>query len=216
MNIDSSKSKPTRKRRFLRFSILRLLILIAIIGGIFGLWARAVYPLQQQWRTVRPLIKQGARVETKPSQVPDWIKKFLPEGETENIDAIYFRNKESFTSKDLECLKHLPFLERLYVQGCGISDADIETVSKHRPLRRLAIWHNPKLTNACVANLQKLKNLEIVDVKNTSINSRGIADLRSNPSLSNGSQRFVESRLTIGVLCRIQRSSCSVRISPGG
>ena len=161
-----------KKRGLFRFSLTSILLLTSVLCGLLGFWLTMVRQTQSQWDAVRHLKERGVRVETSPSDTYDWVKRFLPEGETENVNALFFRNGGHLQPGDLECLRHLPHLKRLYLEGCDVSDADVKLIGKHRPLERLALWRNERLTNASAEHLARLENLRMLDIHTTGINWR--------------------------------------------
>ena len=131
----SNHSRPTeslptdsnKKRRF-RFSLSTFLVVFTVIAGVLGVWLSLIQPTLVQWNAIRPLLERGARVETSPSDVPAWVKRFLPKGETENVIAVQIIDQ--LHSRDIERLRDLPHLKRLNVERCGLIDKDVEQISQ--------------------------------------------------------------------------------------
>lgn len=177
------KVRKKKPRRLFRFSLSGILILMAVFSVVLGIWMSLLRPTQVQWNAVRPLMERGVRVATSPSDTPQWIKRFLPEGETENVMALSFRNGGSLQPDDLDCLQYLPHLQRLSIQQCNVTDMDVEQISQHQSLEQMDLWGNMGITNASAQHLVGLKNLQFVDIHSTSVNWRAIKTFSQRPDL---------------------------------
>ena len=122
-----------------------------------------IEPIRNQWAAVEPILNMGGRVETSPSKIPNWMKRLLPEGQTENIDAVFFNYRRA-TDEAIEALEKLPYLRRLYVEQASLNSKHLETISRLKKLERLSIWGNEKLTNDDLTPLANLGNLEVLDI----------------------------------------------------
>lgn len=180
---DLTRANPKRKRfRFKQVSLRGALVLMTLVAVGLGLRTIVLNPVRAQWNAVRPLLARGAQVETSPSNLPNWLKGFLTEGETENIESLSFRSAGGIKPGDLDCLEQLPHLKRLYLERCGVKDKDVEQICQHKPLERLAIWGN-HITNASASPLVEHENLKVVDVKKTSMDWRAIQVFEKRPNL---------------------------------
>ena len=179
-----NNSKPAPKRRFrFQFSLLTFLLLVTAIGSGMGIWMGYVQPVRNQWAAVKPLLERGARVETSPSEIPDWMKSVLPVGQTDNIEALFFKNTNARKSDDLKCLARLPHLKRLYLECSGLDDAGVAWIADCPTIERLAVWANPNVTNRSAAVLASLPNLKLLDVHRTSMDWHAMIELQNNPQL---------------------------------
>lgn len=184
----SNHSRPTeslptdsnKKRRF-RFSLSTFLVVFTVIAGVLGVWLSLIQPTRVQWNAIRPLLERGARVETSPSDVPAWVKRFLPKGETENVIAVQIIDQ--LHSRDIERLRDLPHLKRLNVERCGLIDKDVEQISQLQSLERLLLLENGKLTNACAKHVIRLENLKFVDIHRTGMDWRACHELKKRSDL---------------------------------
>ena len=172
------------KRRFrFQFGLLAFLLLVTAIAVVMGVWMAWVQPVRDQWLAVEPLLERGARVETSPSELPDWMKSVLPTGQTENIEALFFKNTSKLKSDDLKCLARLPHLKRLYLEQSGLDDAGVAWIADCPTIERLAIWRNLKITNKSVETLVSLPNLKVVDVHETRMDWRSMIEFQKKPQV---------------------------------
>ena len=151
------------KRFRIQFSLRTFLVVVLVSGTAMGIWVGMIQPINNQWAAVEPILKLGGRVETSPSKIPSWMKRILPEGKTENIEAVFF-NYQPATNEAIEALERLPHLKRLYVEKASLSPKHLETIAKLENLERLSIWGNRNLKNDDIAALADLEKLEVLDL----------------------------------------------------
>ena len=175
-------SKPAKpfKRRF-QFRLSTFLFVVTAIGVSAGVWVGWVEPVRSQWSAVDPLLERGAQVETSPSNLPNWMKRFLPTGQTENIEALFFKDTTKLTSDDLKCLSRLPHLKRLYLERSGLNDEGVAWIADCPSIERLAIWGNSKVTNKSDSILASLPNLKLIDVHGTGMDWRTMIEFYEKP-----------------------------------
>ena len=143
-----SKPVPTSKRRFrFQFNLLAVLLLVSVVSVGAGVWINWVEPVRVQWAAVEPMLEQGAYVTTSPSDLPRWMKSVLPEGKTENIEALFFTETKSLKSDDLKCLARLPHLRQLCLEGCELDDAGVAWIADCPTIEELTIKDNDKVTD---------------------------------------------------------------------
>jgi len=191
-NRSASQQPPKKKssgwvRNRSRFSILGMLILMAILSLALAAWNQ-ISPAFRQWAAVRPLLfNNNAWVETTPSDTPDWIKGFMKPGETENIEVLHFEDKTGLKPGYLDCLNELPHLKQIHFNPYfGLTDKEVEQLSKSKcqSLEELTLDNNYTLTSASAAHLIKLKNLKFVSVSNTGMDWRAFLEFQKRPDLT--------------------------------
>jgi len=153
---------PTKTSFRFRFSLRALLMLTVLLSVVGGVWVGMIEPIRNEWRTVEPILALGGRTETKPSNLPNWLEGLLPEGKTENIEAVFFNYKPA-TDEAISALEKLPHLRRLYVERSNLQPHHIDSIAKLKQLRRLSIW-SQQLKTVDLKKLSQLKNLDIIDI----------------------------------------------------
>ena len=116
------------KKRLFQFSLRTMLVLFLAAGICGGVWTRLIAPVRQQWAAIEPILDLGGRIETKPSNVPEWLEFLLEEGKTEVIEAVYFRcpdHLQPATDKTIEALKGLPHVKTLEIQQARLKPKHI-------------------------------------------------------------------------------------------
>ena len=174
--------KSSKKIR-LRFSLRTLLFLFTLLGVCVGVWVDRAERIKSQWNAVQPILAKRGRVETKPSNIPNWTKRWLTEGETENIEAVFFRSYTA-TDEGINALEKLPHLRRLYLEKTGLKSHHIDTIAKLSKLERLSIWGNG-INQADIVKLGQLRNLKIIDMHRTMGPKgwRALLAFRDNPNI---------------------------------
>ena len=165
------------KKRLFQFSLRTMLVLFLVAGICGGVWTRLIAPVRQQWAAIEPILDMGGRVETKPSNIPEWLKFLLPEGKTENIEAVYFQcpiTAEEYTTgviqfqyatdEAIEALEHLPHLRHLNLEQAQLKSKHIDTIVKLAQLEHLEMAQNRDLTEADLSKLACLENLSFLDI----------------------------------------------------
>ena len=157
-------NSPKRSKRFrFQFSLRTFLVVVLLLGATLGIWVGMVQPIRNQWAAVEPILELGGRVETSPSDIPNWLKRLLPAGQTENIEAVFF-NYHKATDEAVVALEKLPHLKRLYVEKAQLNSKHLKTIAKLKNLERLSLWDTGNLSNDDLTPLAKLENLEVLDM----------------------------------------------------
>lgn len=184
MNQEASADiRPGKPRRFMTLSLSSAFIMLTLFGVGLGAWSSIVAPVRRQWALVRPLMEKGVIIEMSPSMIPEWLAQFLPDEQSDNIDALFFRSADPVTPEDLAVLKQLPYLKRVYIQRSNITDKHVAQIAQVRTLERLAIWGNWKVTNRCVDHLLQIPNLRLVDVHDSGMDWRAAYVFAQRPEL---------------------------------
>ena len=80
--------------------------------------------------------------------------------------------------KNLPYLAALPKLTHLTISHCGISDAGIKGLIGCHKIKYLDAAQNPKITDACIADLLQIKSLQSLNINDTSITPKGILAMK--------------------------------------
>jgi internalin A len=78
---------------------------------------------------------------------------------------------------DLEALKPLPQLHRLYLQNTTITDAGLEHLKELTELHTLSLNHT-KVTDAGLENIKGLSKLKTLSLANTRVTNKGMEQLK--------------------------------------
>ncbi|MEM7313185.1 MAG: hypothetical protein AAF497_08540 [Planctomycetota bacterium] len=156
-------NEPRRQPRF-QFSLRLLLFVMFVVVMVGGTWLSSIRPILAQWKAVEPIMELDGRVETVPSNLPGWLKGIMPTGKTENIEAVFFQYR-SATDEAIDALAKLPHLRRLYVEKTNLQPRHIEKIAQLDRLERLSLWDQTSLSNADVAKLSRLSNLDVLNME---------------------------------------------------
>ena len=170
------------RSRWRTFSLRAFFIWVTLVSVIVGYLLTKVQPMVRQWEAVDRFVEQGAEIETRPSELSDLIKRFLPEDRNSDITMIKLNGCQGDISETMKGLRHLPHLERLYLTNLKLEDEDIADISQLVKLRRLALWCN-KLTDASAASLASLPNLEVVDIQRNDMTWHTLREFQDRPDI---------------------------------
>ena len=156
------------KKRLFQFSLRTMLVLFLVAGICGGVWNQLIAPVRQQWAAIEPILDLGGRIETKPSNVPEWLEFLLEEGKTEDIEAVYFRcpdHLQPATDKTIEALKGLPHVKTLEIQQARLKPKHIGVIAKLTQLEHLNMSKNRRLAREDLTAMTALKNLKTLDIR---------------------------------------------------
>ena len=145
-----------------------MLVLFLVVGVCGGTWIQMISPVRQQWAAIEPFLDMGAQLETKPSNVPEWLEFLLEDGKTEDIEAIRFcwPNRYKPLSKTIESLKRLPHLKTLEIPSAELKPLHLKLIAELTQLEHLVVSANHGLAKADLILLANLKNLRTLDICN--------------------------------------------------
>lgn len=175
-------AKP--KRRWLRFSLRTLLIVIMLSSLPLGWLAMKMVQAKRQRRAVEAIEEAGGWVQydcvvdesSKPQPpVPAWLTGLV--GADMFVDVVQVRILESEApDMALEHLKELPKLKLLYLSGTQTDDAGLEHLKGLTNLKYLELDHT-QISDAGLKHLNKLTNLKLLKLSGTQV-AEGIQELQ--------------------------------------
>ncbi|MCH7728516.1 MAG: PD40 domain-containing protein, partial [Planctomycetes bacterium] len=183
MSNSQDASEPTkRKRRWFRFSLRTLLIVVVILGIGFAWVAFKFQQVWEQRKVVAEIEKVGGesyfcyelRAGTSPG--PAWLKEILGEDFFATVVHVYLYDKKA-TDDTLANIAKLTELETLIISNIAVSDVGIQHVSNLTKLVYLELSHTC-VSNAGLAHLKKLKQLKTLDLSGSRVTGEGFVHLR--------------------------------------
>ena len=188
--------KPARKRRWLRFSLKTLLIVILLVGGLLGWIAKEMAQAERQRRAVEAIEKAGGypfydyqwpREEAMKGGSfgigeghppgPQWLTNLAGQDIISDVVAIIGPDDGRFNDKDLEHLKGMINLEFLSFSRTQITDNGLEQLSGLSNLLYLSL-NEAQVTDAGVKHLKGLTKLERLRLSDTEITDAGVEHLK--------------------------------------
>ena len=171
----TTADKP--KRRWLRFSLRSLMLLMALIAVLFG-WA--IHKAREQGIAVAALKEMGCVVQYNDGQrsptVLEWLRKLLGEGEFRSVTDLY-GERSQITDAGLESLRGLTLLHELYLAETQVTDAGLVHLQGLSQLRHLEL-DRTHVTDAGLVNLKGLTQLELLYLTGTQVTDDGMAHLQ--------------------------------------
>jgi hypothetical protein len=190
------------RRRWLRFSLRTLLVLVTVFGVWLGM---KVNQARRQKEAVAALGALGMdfhyahqRDDAYPNSIAPGRELDVPKWLDELAGYDFFRtvvsvqNIPPVSDEDLAHLAGLPYIERLYVTGSGsnlsdaglahlpprITDEGLLAIRKLKKLKRLHLY-DTKITNAGMAALGNMTALELLMLNRTQITDAGLVHLKN-------------------------------------
>jgi hypothetical protein len=188
-------------RRWFRFSLASLLLVITAVGIWLGALANTA---QKQMRAVQ-LIRRLAgnfnydyqAAALAEPQYPEWLRKRLPHDFLARVTQVFLAKSE-VTDDDLRILARLPHLNHLELQDTKVSDNGIKYLAALTKLETLHL-NCTACTDTGLMSLASLTRIKRLSLSQTQITDTGLAVVHSMPSLTAltlGSTRISDAGLT--------------------
>jgi hypothetical protein len=168
-------------RRYLRFSMRGLIVLVLAIGAGLGWFARSA---RIQREALLALEKTGASVSYKSqarnaypkgkSRARAWLEDFVGIDYIDHIVAAHFSGIAS--DREMTYLGCLTAMERLYIEGLDVTDSGFAEL---RGLTSLQVLSLPgaQVTDVRLAHLKGMTNLTELELHGGQITGAGLAHL---------------------------------------
>jgi internalin A len=186
-------AEPTQRpwRRFLRFSVRGMIVLVLVIGAGLG---RIVHDAHVQRDAVAAILRAGGVVEYdwqrrnrnsipggEPS-APRWLVHLIGGDYFGHVTAVWLSHMKE-TDATLADVGHLTRLEELYINSQAISDAGLEHLTGLTKLSVLSLYRT-QVTDAGLAHLKGLTNLSYLGLGGTRVTDAGLAQLKGLTNLT--------------------------------
>jgi len=159
MNDQSAQvSPPPKKRRWLRYTLLALVI------GIVSLYFVFIFPNRNNLQSINNIQKAGGIIIKLKYTGPEWLETRLSHDlkiklNLINVESVRFIKKK-LSSSDIETLYDLENLRNLYIYNTVLESGALERIGKLSKLEELALIgtniKDPDLFY--IGELTKLKN----------------------------------------------------------
>jgi hypothetical protein len=180
-------AKP--KRRWFRFSVRTLLILVAIVSVGFG-WLGHKMRQGERQREIVEMIKklrgsvtydyefdsEGFEAAHPKPPAPAWLAKLLGIDFFASVVAVNV-DGSSFRDSDWMHILGLTELERLSLGGTQITDAGLMHLYRFTKLKLLNL-HDTQITDAGLVHLRALPVLQRLTLNRTKVTDAGLVHLR--------------------------------------
>jgi hypothetical protein len=179
-SVSGPKGRAPRRRllRRFRYSLRGLLLVVTVAAIALGWYCHRA---REQKRAVESIKALGGHVfyHGGEKNTPAWLwrlSRLVGQDWLLSVTAVNL-SRADVEKGDLECLKCLPRLKRLWLSQTGITDARLEPVASLRNLRFLHL-HRTCVTDAGLARIARLKKLESLYLSNTQVTDAGVRYLK--------------------------------------
>jgi len=178
MTEPSPTSRPMPKRRWLRYSLSTLFVLVSTVCVLL---AFVVVPSERQKRAVAALRATDGAVlydfeeagENSPK--PEWVARLLGIDYVASVRCVWLTAP---TEEEVQHASHLTTLRVLQLRDAFVDDADLSLFAGHFEMRELYL-ENTKVTDGGLAHLANMRHLEILWLSNTEVGDAGLAYIRT-------------------------------------
>jgi len=165
---------PKLKRRWFQYRLRTLLALALLTSAGLGLWSRYVQSFRSQAEAAGQLREVGATIGTRVG-APAWMCWMFGGDRFQNVVTVDLEHQK-FKAQDLEPLRCLPHLERLYLAASSVDDAGLAHVRGLKKIRRMSLWKT-NVTDDGMANLAGLTSMEVLDIHYTDLSDECLVHL---------------------------------------
>lgn len=220
--------RTIRPRRWLRYRLRTLLVLVTLVALSFGVITTRT---QRQLRLVKDIRDAGGVVVTD-VRGPEWLRGILGDEHFVCVSKVHLTN-EMVGDQVLQRLRDLRGLERLVVGGetggfppglrnsgrisvdpsgynNAVTDAGLRHLQSLRDLRWLFLIGCNHVSDAGFGNVRGLRQLELLNVCNCPITDAGLRSLYGMPHLKR--LRLEGTRVTDAGVARLQEMLPNLRV----
>lgn len=173
------KSQGRRGSRWLRFSVLSLMGIVAL----FGLWLGAVVHLQARQRKAIACIRRLDGDFASEIHGPEWLRRWLGKNYDEYFEHIIdVMILDSATEADLTSLSCLTDLEDLILESEKLTDEAMVHLESFTKLRNLHLGAS-RLSDRTLSHLGRMTQLRSITLLNGRYSELALKQLRSLPNL---------------------------------
>ena len=199
--MDAPDPNPSKRRRWLRFSLRSLLIATTLVGSLLG-WV--TFEIRRGRAIEQAIIEVNLEGFTYKSPVPEWMRPALGEyflatvaGGTGWVDGVpvYLGDVCKLTIEELAFtnlrlsdaqfaqLEGMKSLEEIYLHNVEISDAALEHLAGITGLKCLMLIETT-IGDAGVKHVEILKNLDALHLSKANVTDSGMAHLQNMTNLT--------------------------------
>jgi len=181
-----SKAKP---KRWFKFAVCALLVVIAVVGIFLGLYGRRMYQARKQRAAVEVIKRHGGDVsydhnwDQKGSWIggsqppgPAWQRKLLGKDFVSDVNTVWVCNS-NFGDDDIACLADLPELFEVEIYRSPVTDAGLEHLEGLTNLKTLYL-RKTLITDDGLERLKTLTNLEELMLDHSQITDAGLEHIK--------------------------------------
>jgi hypothetical protein len=190
--LDQAQSVSRPWRRFLRFSMRGLIVLVLVIGGAMGWLVRAARIQRAAAAAISGIggsvmynweWNNGRSYSGATPWVPKWLSDRVGVDYFGHITSVWLCAVSMETDAALAPVLRLTQLQRLSLTGSSISDSGLARMRDMTSLSRLDLDYT-KVTDAGLAHLKSLTGISVLSLDATHVTDAGLAQLKQLTNLA--------------------------------
>jgi hypothetical protein len=173
-------AKPPR--RFLRFSLRAMLLVMIVVGASLGWFGRKFVVARQQRLAVGALREMGCGVDfatdtaaNRSSPMIEWLGKWLGEDLSSQAISVHWSSTE-ITDAGYSYLRGLPYLQNLILFGTHVNDTGLAHLEPLSQLKHLDL-DGSEVTDAGLSHVRALRQLTYLNLHKTRVSDAGLLNL---------------------------------------
>jgi hypothetical protein len=179
--------KPKRPRFRFQFSLRTLLIVVLVLGVVFGWIGSRLQRARDNRQTIAKIRSLGGAPTLVPdfcgpADGPSWLEElFHDPGVVRGVAGVgpaASGHPVEFGDAGLEYVKELTGLRALILNKTQVTDAGLEHLKELTDLRFLDLTSNTQITDLGLEHLEELTSLEWLNLSETQVTDAGLEHLK--------------------------------------
>ncbi|TWU22604.1 hypothetical protein [Bythopirellula polymerisocia] len=160
----------------LRFGMRSILVATTVVAILCFLAVQYVRPYTTQRQAMEILKKTGVRYESQ-VRAPIWLQRLVGPQNCQVVTAVQGHQQSRLEDNLMENISGSPHLYELFIGNSLITDKGLRHIKGMNNLLALDLPSGPEVSNACMAHLAAMKQLNWIDASDVPVKDEGLAYL---------------------------------------
>ncbi|QEG36819.1 leucine-rich repeat domain-containing protein [Bythopirellula goksoeyrii] len=162
--------------RSIRFGMKTILTATTVLALLCFLAVHHVRPYMSQRQAIAILKSTGVRYESQ-AHAPAWLQRLTGPENCQVVTAVQGHQQSRLEDNLMECISASPHLYELFIGNSLITDAGLRHIKGMNNLLAIDLPSGPDVSNACLAHLPAMKQLNWIDASDVPVKDEGLAYL---------------------------------------
>ncbi len=173
-------------RRYLRFSLRALIVVVLVIGGGMGWIVRSARIQRAAVAAIKDAggmvyydweWSNGKRIPAGKPGAPEWLTDLMGVDYFGHVTLVHLGSSSTATSRAMAHVGNLTRLERLIVNASSVRDADLAHLKRLTNLSELFLSNTP-ISDPGLVHLKGLTGLSSLELHGTHVTDAGLVHLK--------------------------------------